>query len=87
MQEGQCPEVSSSGKTCYYISGHPGRVHVDLSTGWPHSWMAANSHWSNQDHTGDALRDAPEALAKQVKQAGSIRTFSGHIIAGEQGKP
>lgn len=66
----QCPAVSSGGRPCHYIAGHPCRTHVDLSSGWPHPWTTPDENWQNRDlSTGyDPLRDAPEALARHARQ-------------------
>jgi len=61
---GQCPAVSKH-HVCYLVSGHPGRVHFDLSAGWPQPWMLPDTAWRNiASVPADPLQDAPEALRR-----------------------
>jgi len=59
---GQCPAVSATGRPCHLIE-HPGNGHVDLTSGWPHPWLAP-AEFRNVDLATalDPLRDAPDAL-------------------------
>lgn len=62
LKAGQCPAKTKT-RICYLIDGHPGNVHLDLSSGWAQPWLPSTNQWNNKPCIpDDPLKDAPKAL-------------------------
>lgn len=68
-----CQETGSSGRVCYLVKDHPGRVHVDVTDGGLVVWSLPDgeSFRNIPLNDGDPERDAPERLRllKEVADA------------------
>lgn len=66
----RCEKVSRSGKVCWFVLNHPGRVHVDISDGGMVVWSEPDeAPFTNKLQVpADPLQDAPEALRKELQR-------------------
>lgn len=61
-----CQRAGSSGRVCYLVKGHPGRVHVDVTDGGLVVWSLPDGEGFRNValNGGDPLRDAPAQLRR-----------------------
>lgn len=59
-----CQLTGNSGRVCYMIKGHPGRVHVDVTDGGLVVWSLPDEQpFANRPAApADPLQDAPRML-------------------------